>query len=285
MKTRYRLCLGIAATLATSSAQAADHQDGSGTALSDPATDITDVYAWMSSDTSASAGSVYLVMDVFPNATSGSLFSTTASYVFHTTSATGILATSGVKRDVVCKFTGTTAPQTASCWVVDPVAVATTEYASGVATSAGAPLTSVSKKLRVYAGPRNDPFFFNLTGFKNATSAVAAALASIPGGTTVVASVDGNGCPALHSTPRNTVLTYLQKDCTGTASAKDSFRAMRSVDNADCAALMAPPALVHTTQTQNEALTGNVLSIVVSVDKSLLTSGGSALGVWGATTH
>jgi hypothetical protein len=44
------------------------------------------------------------------------------------------------------------------------------------------------------------------------------------------------------------------------------------------------PALVNTQQTQNSGLTGNILAVVVQVDKTLLTTGGSVLNVWAATT-
>ena len=53
-------------------ALAADHQDGPA-ATADPAADITDIFAWMSSD----ASKVNLVMDVFPFATGTPLFSNT----------------------------------------------------------------------------------------------------------------------------------------------------------------------------------------------------------------
>jgi hypothetical protein len=38
------------------------------------------------------------------------------------------------------------------------------------------------------------------------------------------------------------------------------------------------------TQTTNTGLTGSVLAIVVTLDKSYLTSGGPVVNVWGATT-
>src|SRR5262252_5542093 len=59
---------------------AADHLDGPA-ASADPAADITDVFAWMSSD----AKTAYMIMNVVPLATTSSKFSTAVQYVFHTT--------------------------------------------------------------------------------------------------------------------------------------------------------------------------------------------------------
>ncbi|HMC94667.1 MAG TPA: DUF4331 family protein, partial [Polyangia bacterium] len=54
---------------------AADHRDGPA-ATADPAADITDVYAWMSADKTK----VDLVMDVYPNAPAGAMFSDQTLY-------------------------------------------------------------------------------------------------------------------------------------------------------------------------------------------------------------
>ena len=288
MKKTWELGLGVAAMLAASPAMAADHQDGTitaGGALSDPTTDITDVFVWMSSDTTGSAGTVNLIMNVFPGASATSLFSTSAKYVFHTTSQANILATTGVKRDVVCTFAGTTAPQTASCWVTDG-ATAVADFVTGNASVAMTPLTSASTKVKVFAGPRNDPFFFNLAGFRNAASVVANAVkATVGGSTAYITGFDtaSPGCPILTAAGRGAVVSKLTKDCTGNGAAKDFFRVPQAVNNNATCIEAAKPSLV-TTLTQNEQPSGIVLSLVVTVDKSLLTLGGTTLSVWGATT-
>lgn len=283
MKKAWKLGLGVAAMFAAVPAMAADHQDGTisaGGALSDPTTDITDVFSWMSSD----GNTVNLVMDVFPGASSTSMFSTSAKYVFHTYSAADIVTATHVKRDIVCTFTGTTAPQTASCWVTDG-GTSVADYVTGNASVAATPLTSVSTKMKVFAGPRNDPFFFNLAGFRNASSVVASAIkATVGGSTAYIKGPDtaSPGCPILTTAARNAIVGKLTTDCIATSPPKDFFRVPVTADNVACVEA-AKPALV-TTLTQNQKTSGIVLSLVVTVDKSLMTTGGSTLGVWAATT-
>ena len=289
MRVRLAKACGALALLAMGSlAQAADHTDGTttaGAALGDPSADINDVFAWMSPDTTAAAGKVYLTMDVFPGATATSKFSTTAKYVFHTQSraAYGMAAT---KRDIICTFAGTTT-QTVSCWVTDPAAGnAISGYLTGDA-SAAAGLSSADGKIKVFAGVRNDPFYFNLAGFRNAASAVAAAIANYTAAPATnhnyITGFDPTAteCPVLTTAARSTVVGYLSKDCTGVAAAKDFFRKPEAVPG-DCTTV-GKPSLV-TTGSANEPLTGNVLALVLSVDKTLLTPGGSILSVWAATT-
>ncbi len=232
------LCLALATLFAPALALAADHQDGPA-AKADPASDITDIFTWMSPDTNQ----VYLVMDVFPAATATSKFSNTTQYVFHTAAhpAFGMASTSG--EDVVCTFDAT---QQISCW-------AGTSYVHGDATSL-AGITSSDKKLKVYAGLRDDPFFFNLDGFKDAAADVHANAANV--------TFDSAGCPDLSKVASGTT-TYQQilfKDLThtnhGANPPVDHFKGL------------------------------NVLAIVIAVDKTvLLGSGGPLLSVWGSTNH
>ena len=223
------ICAAAAACLlAPAVARAADHADGP-TATADPASDITDVYAWTSSD----GARVNLIMNVFPAASSTSKFSNTTQYVFHTKSRAsfGVAATGSL--DIVCTFD---TAQTIQCW-------AGGEYVKGSASSKTG-LASTSGKLKVFAGLRDDPFFFNLDGFKATASAVKSAKASL--------TFDAAGCPALDANTSNALVTQL-KSAPGGGAAVDHFNGL------------------------------NVLSIVLSVDKSLLTSGGSLVSVWGAT--
>ena len=73
----------------------------------------------------------------------------------------------------------------------------------------------------------------------------------------------------------------VSKDCSGTGTPVDFFKKPDS--NASPAGCTTPPALVHTA-TVNEGTSGNILALVITINKSLLTSGGPILGVWGATT-
>src|SRR5206468_1824829 len=140
------------AALATLPARAADHRDGPA-ASADPSTDINDVYAWMA----PSGGKVYLAMTVFPFATPTSKFSSSAYYVFHTASRARFLATQVMATDVVCVFDE---GQRVQCWAGADRA----SYVSGDAT-VPAGISSRNAKVRVYAGLRDDPFFFNLDGW------------------------------------------------------------------------------------------------------------------------
>jgi hypothetical protein len=209
-------------------ALAADHQDGPA-ATADPSADITDVFAWMSSD----ASKVNLVMDVFPFATGTPLFSNTVQYVFHTSSRPSFGTTAAASINVICTFD---TAQTISCW-------AGAEYVTGDASSTTG-LSSASGKLKVFAGLRNDPFFFNLDGFKATVADVTAAKGAL--------TFDSNGCPELDGPTSTALVTQL-------ASAPDGG---------------AP---------QNHFLGANLLAIVIQVDKSVLTAGGPLVSVWAAT--
>lgn len=159
LKTR-AVALGIAAlSLSAPVAQAADHADGSAV-TADPSTDIGDMYAWMDSG----AANLNMVMTVYPSADKATAkFSTTSLYVFHVSSK-GSVSDTGVYPEftVVCSFD---AAQVAQCWAGD------SEYVTGNANS-GTGLVSKSGKFRVFAGPRNDPFFFNLNAFNNMVTTV-----------------------------------------------------------------------------------------------------------------
>jgi hypothetical protein len=270
-------CVGL---LAAPMARAADHGDGtsSGIALAlEPAADINDVFAWMSAD----ATRVNLGMSVFPGAAAGSQFSDAVKYVLHTASSAIYLGTP-TRRDIVCTFSNAT-PQVASCWLSDPVTGSVKGFVTGNAgTTAG--LATPDGGVKVFAGPRSDPFFFNLAGFRNATAAVAAAIKeagpTLQG--TFIKGVDTThpGCPVLTIAARTAVGTYLNHDCSGTGAPVNFFEKPAGTENAACTV---KPALVAT-QAMNTGLTGNILAIVLTVDKALLTVGGPVLSVWAATT-
>ena len=229
MLRRSMTCLAVASALAISSAAlASDHQDGTAT-TADPASDITDVYAWMSADHTK----VNLVMDVFTAATTASKFSDTVQYVFHTSSAAkyGDAAVDSV--NIICTFD---ASQKISCW-------AGSEYVTGDASGTGG-ITSSSGKLKVFAGLRDDPFFFNLDGFKQTATDVHNAA----GGLTFNAA----SCPALDSGTSTLLVTQL-KTAVGGGAPVNHFAGL------------------------------NVLAIVLQVDASVLTAGGPMLAVSGST--
>ncbi len=209
-------------------AHSADHLDSPAT-KADSTSDINDVYSWMDGNNAV------FIMTLYPNAPSTALFSNATQYVFHTTSYAAYGTTSNHNYDIICTFTGTTAPQTTTCWGGN------NEYVTGNASTTG--ITSASGKFKVFAGLRSDPFFFNIDGFKATVAAVEAA-GALP--------TNDAGCPTLAPATALALATQL-------ATAPDG----------------GPPA--------DFFATFNALAIVVSIDKSLVTSGGSVVSVWGGT--
>jgi hypothetical protein len=218
----------LAAVLIAATALAADHQDGAAV-LTDPATDINDVFAWTSTD----GTKLNLVMDVFPAATTAAKFSNVAQYIFHTTSSPAYGMAAAGSEDILCTFDTT---QVISCWGGGEYVHGDASVTSGIASTNG--------KLRVFAGLRDDPFFFNLDGFKATATAVHNAAGSL--------SFDPAGCPALDATTSNALVTQL-RSAPGGGAPTDHFQ------------------------------TFNTLAIVVQIDRSLVTKGGSTVGVWAST--
>ena len=217
LKTR-AFALGLAAaSLSVPLARAADHQDGTNV-IADPSTDIGDLYSWMDSTASV----LNMAMTVYPSANkTTSKFSSTALYVFHILSKASFSDTASYAEfPVICSFSSA-ATQTIQCWA------GANEYVTGNPNT-GVGLVSQSGKLRVFAGPRNDPFFFNLNSFNAVASAVKTLLPTV--------TRDTAGCAALNATQQATVKTALS------TPANDAF------------------------------LGKNVLAIVISLDKTLVTT-------------
>jgi hypothetical protein len=210
-------------------AQAADHRDGPATTSNKDA-DINDVYAWVDSG----GQKVNLVMTFAPAAAAGTLPSDAVLYVFHLTSKATFAATASTEVRIICGFD---AQQAISCWAGD------SEYVTGKADTAQG-ISSTSGKLKVFAGLRNDPFFFNIAGFAATVGAVKSAAPSL--------TFDPAGCPMLDASTSNTLVTQLKTDASG-GTPMDFFAGT------------------------------NTLAIVVQVDKALVTPGGPILGVWGST--
>lgn len=223
----------LAAALLASVARAADHRDAPGV-RADPSTDINDLYAWMSAD----GKKVYLAMTVFPAATGAARFSDAAYYVFHTASRPSFLSAMGaVPLDIVCSFDQA---QRIQCWVGSDRA----NYVAGDASSP-AGLSSKNGKIRVFAGLRGDPFFFNQQGFERFRNLVRTNASTL--------TIDANGCPNLNQALADTLVGSLRANNMGNQPPVDSF------------------------------LTMNTLALVLEVDRELLSGGGSILSVWAAT--
>jgi hypothetical protein len=158
-------------------ALAADHVDSVST-TAEPTADITDVYAW----TNPNATKVNLVLNVGPFGSSG--FSDAVTYVFEIESTTAY-GTPGTSARVMCEFYDAV---NIECW-------APGVYVTGD-PSDPAGISNAASSIKVFAGPRNDPFFFELAGFNNAVSAVVG-VGVIPDGT--CPTVDGTTSAALVS--------------------------------------------------------------------------------------
>jgi hypothetical protein len=229
-KSRWVAALAVTAIVFVAQiVRAADHIDGP-QASADPAADITDAFAWMTPD----ADKVILVMDLTRNADVGSRFSDSVQYVFHTTSQASFGGTPSADVPVICQFDP---QQRIECWA---------DGGSYVTGDAGTPSGIVSRdgKLRVFAGLRNDPFFFNLPGFRATARIVTGAASSL--------TFDAAGCPAVDSATSTALVTQLK-------SAPDGGPPLDGFANF------------------------NVIAIVLEVDKSILTQNGPILSVATAT--
>lgn len=218
-----------AGLLVHKSAQSADHLDSPAT-KADPTVDINDVFTWND------ASNLVVAATLYPAAPTGTLFSTSAQYVLHTSSGAAYGQTNK-GYDIICTFSGTTAPQTAKCWGGN------NEYVTGDASGATG-ITSTDGKFKVFAGLRSDPFFFNLDGF-NATIAAVEAAGAIP--------TNDAGCPLVPPATAAFLVNQLSHASDGGAPT-DFFATL------------------------------NALAIVVSIDKTLVTTGGPIVSVW-ASTH
>ena len=242
--------LGLGAWLLThsSTSQAADHLD-SPTLITNPMADINDVYAWMTPD----ALKVNLAMTISPG-DDGTLsmgppsygssrhFGPSILYVFHV-SSTAQYGMAGTETQVICKFASDTS---AECWVGN------VDYVQGDPTSA-AGVDSPDHKIKLFAGLRSDPFFFNLQGFRDAISTVETLAPTL--------MFDTAGCPKI-TDANGLALRNLLKE-----GFKANAGAPCATDNADCFAHL------------------NAKVIVLQIDKNLLNlNGHTLLSVW-ASTH
>ena len=102
-----------------------------------------------------------------------------------------------------------------------------------------------SGSLKVFAGLRNDPFFMEFTGFTNTVKAVVDAASTL--------EFDDFGCPSLTADTSAALVGLLQSGTDG-VTATDTFAG------------------------------SNILSLVIQVEREIVSPGGPLLGVW-ASTH
>jgi hypothetical protein len=122
--------------------------------------------------------------------------------------------------------------------------VGNNEYVTGNATDPANPLVSADSKVTVFTGLRADPFFFNLDGFKNTAATVTAVAGTL--------MLNDAGCPTVNAPTAALLASDLSHAPDGGAPV-DHFA------------------------------TFNGLAIVLSVDKTLLTAGGTVVSVWAGT--
>jgi hypothetical protein len=177
----------------------ADHSDSPSLA-DNPMADITDVYAWMT------GSNLNLIMNVSPRDDGTHSFGSSVLYVFHVTSKSGlgVAATTGTETRVICRFDSNTS---VGCWVVSGAAVK--DYVTGD-PSAPSGVTSLLGRVKVFAGRRSDPFFFNQAGLGTAIASYKALTGLTP---------DGAGCPNLDAGQATNFRTQIGAGSDGFATA------------------------------------------------------------------
>jgi len=174
MNTRRALVLAALGPLAMLAAlpvvRASDHLDGP-RVTADPQSDITDVFAFTSP---ADPTRVVLVMAVTPYASDASTFSPLVDYAFRVQLVEAInpFTLDGFAHDVVCEF-GSGAPQAVTCTA--PGGLAAT---ANVGDVDGGTTTGALGTMRVFAGLRSDPAYFDRQG---ALATIATGHASFTG--------------------------------------------------------------------------------------------------------
>lgn len=166
-----------------------DHLSGP-RALSDPAIDLTDLYAFPDP---SGPGRLVLVMTVFPNARPPALFSDAVSYRFRVRTASipssdpGSCVEVGVEEyAITCTFSAPTGPgdddhltQQGTCVLPNGEAIAVQ-----VNDEQG----SIGQGVRIYAGLRLDPFFMDV--HREVETRASRRLAFLPQGTNTLDGLD-----------------------------------------------------------------------------------------------
>jgi hypothetical protein len=186
------LAIGLGASLVAGGAtfwslRAADHADGPAT-TAEPTADIDDVYAWMSPDTT----DLNLVMTIGRDVPASFRLSDRVQYVFHTTSRQSFGAQPGPEFNIICEAE---ANGQIRCWAGNDI------FLGGDASNP-AGLESRDARLKIFAGVRNDPFFFNLTGLNTVNRTVGTVAGSL--------QFDAASCPRLDAATAGSLVTTLR---------------------------------------------------------------------------
>ncbi len=157
MRTQLRIGLAVAgivlAGLGARHVRASDHRDSPST-LIDHATDITDLYAFRSPTDANNLVVVLGVNPYLPGAAPSPMFSTNARYLIHVDN------NGDLNDDATVVFTFSGSPL---AWRAEGLGA---NAITGQVTPVGqAPIVYDTGGIKIFCGPRDDPFFFDLDGF------------------------------------------------------------------------------------------------------------------------
>jgi hypothetical protein len=144
---------------------AADHADAP--AVTGNANDITDVYAFQGQDTNNMVFVVNTQGLLSPGATSAAAFNEnvmTEINIDNTGDNVEDLVIQAIKRGGKMYFFGPIAPGTTG--TSSTVKTAGASGSVDISSYGGTAITSTSNGMKFFAGPRDDPFFFDLNQFK-----------------------------------------------------------------------------------------------------------------------
>ena len=217
------IALFVAGVLSAPVSHASDHLD-TPTVIADPAADIGDLYAWTSLD----GKRLNLAMNIV-----GGRFSDQLQYVFHVDSGKQFGHTI-TTTSIVCRFD---TASTVECWAGDA------NHVRGDADKSEG-IEGGQRRIRVFAGLRDDPFFNNVKGTRSAYEAAADALKH-------GASMDAALCPGFDE-----------------ATSQRIRGRWRHTDGGPATNFLAG---------------WKSASLVVSVDLGVVDRGGALLAVWAGT--
>ncbi len=204
----FALVAAVAGMVVAFTANAADHRDAPAVE-NDPGADITDLYAFRSPTNN---DDLVVALDVNPLTTPAQLrnFAQDVSYEIHVVTTSDLSTGPTVK----VTFSGTPLMFKVEGLGANPI--------TGEVTPPGSaqPKVTEANGIKVFAGPRDDPFFFDLVGFKNFVAHPAAPAHGLrPAGETPVDQFAGTNISAIVLEFPITALTGASTSNTGTIKA------------------------------------------------------------------
>jgi hypothetical protein len=204
----FALVATVAGMVVTLTANAADHRD-SPSVENDPSADITDLFAFRSPTNN---NDLVVALNVNPLTPPAEMrtFAQDVSYEIHVDNTGDLNADATVK----VTFSGNPLMFKVEGLGANPI--------TGQVTSPGSttPMITDANGIKVFAGPRDDPFFFDLVGFKNFVAHPAApALGLRPAGQTPVDQFAGTNISTIEIELPITALTGAANSNTGTIKA------------------------------------------------------------------